>query len=179
MGKKNLEKVFITVLVKSNKSRRLIILKREPFPEKVVAKHMSNSSTMTDEQKLTSFKWMGFYKHPYLKHCVVHINETLHDLKVAILYEFLQYHAEYSNKSWKKKRLLDGISLHMLKFQRILHSMVKQKLYTMNFLSYVGVWNKGNSESNQLRTGLTWQQMLLEAIHVHSIVNHICLICLL
>lgn len=78
---------------------------------------MSNSSTMTDEQKLTSFKWMGFYKHPYLKHCVVHINETLHDLKVAILNEFLQYHAEHSNKSWKKKRLLDGIRVHMLNFR--------------------------------------------------------------
>lgn len=90
--------------MKSNKSRRLSILKREPFPEKVV--DMSNSSTMTDEQKLTSFKWMGFYKHPYLKHCVVHINETLHDLKVAILNEFLQYHAEHSNKSWKKKGYL-------------------------------------------------------------------------
>ena len=77
---------------------------------------------------------MGFYKHPYLKHCVVHINETLHDLKVAILNEFLQYHAEHSNKSSKKKRLLDGISVHMLKFQRILHS--KQKLSPMNFLGY-------------------------------------------
>ena len=79
---------------------------------------------------------MDFYKHHYLKHCVVHINETLHDLKVAILNKLLQYHAEYSNKSCKKKRLLDGISVHMLKFQRILHSKVKQKLSTMNFFGY-------------------------------------------
>lgn len=138
---------------------------------------MSNSRTMTDEQKLTSFKWMGFYKHPYLKHCVVHINETLHNLKVAILNEFLQYHAEHSNKSWKKKRLLDGISVYMLKFQRILHSKVKQKLSTMNFLSYdtKKFWIKPAWNWFNLTTDVTWGKY----VHVHSIVNQICLICLL
>ena len=38
--KKNLEKVFITDLVKSNKSRCSIILMREPFPEKVTYRHV-------------------------------------------------------------------------------------------------------------------------------------------
>lgn len=59
MEKKNLEKVFITVLVKSNKSRRSIILKREPFPEKVTCRHVKlkyhDRWTKTDKFQVNGF----------------------------------------------------------------------------------------------------------------------------
>ena len=59
MEKKNLEKVFITVLVRSNKSRRSIILKREPFPEKVTFRHVKlkyhDRWTKTDKFQVNGF----------------------------------------------------------------------------------------------------------------------------